>query len=165
MAEIHGSPGAAPQMPAIPGAGTEPVPYAGPDLSPEPPLYAPPVFPLRPPGADVMAGVSGAMGVKESGYARDIASATAAPYYPGYPSPIVTGGGDDPGGRDVAEPTIAGAVAAAEARYLEYQKDTFGAGSVIGDLMDIPPVPANALPPSQQPGLYPYQGDEPASVG
>jgi hypothetical protein len=34
-----------------------------------------------------------------------------------------------------------------------------------GDSLLLPPVPANALPPASQPGLYPYSGDEPVSTG
>lgn len=48
-------------------------------------------------------------------------------------SPI--GAGDDVAG------DVAGAQASAEARYRGLQADTFGAGSAIGDVLDLPPVP------------------------
>lgn len=148
-----------PQMPAAAGAGTEPVPYAGPDQRPEPPLYSVGAADMRPPGADIMSGVAGAMGVQESGYAHDIASATVAPYYPGTPSAIYAGGNADAGGRDDVSGTITGAVAAAEARYLEHQSDTFSQGGVIGDLMTLPPVPEDANAPAAN-FLF-AEGDQP----
>lgn len=61
-----------------------------------------------------------------------------APYSPGDVSPIYVGGDSDAGGRDDVSGTVAGAMAAAEARYKEYQSDTYGQGSVIGDLMRLP---------------------------
>jgi hypothetical protein len=79
-------------------------------------------------------------------------------------SPIYTGGDDDAGGRDPVAGSVAGAVAAADARYLQLQSDTYGQGSHIGDLMDLPVVPANAVPPSQS-DLYPYAGMEPTPAG
>lgn len=148
-----------PQMPAKPGPGPEPVPYGGPDLSPEPPAYAAGSADMHPPGVDVMGGVSGAMGVQESGYAHDVASATVAPYYPGTPSPIYVGGDNDAGGRDDVESTIAAAVNAAEARYLEHQSDTFSQGSQIGDSMTMPVVPEDANDPSSD-FLF-AEGDQP----
>ena len=129
------------QMPAAAGAGTEPVPYAGPDLRPEPPLYAVDGVSFAAPGAEVMKGIAAGNAVQESGYAHDIASAVVAPYSPGTPSAIYVGGDADAGGRDDVAGTVAGAVAAAEGRYLEFQSDTFGQGSTIGDLMPLPPGP------------------------
>lgn len=64
-----------------------------------------------------------------------------APYEPGSPVPVFTGGDPDPGGRDDVAGTVDGAVAAATARWHELQSDTFGQGSVIGDLMTFPPGP------------------------
>jgi hypothetical protein len=55
-------------------------------------------------------------------------------------SPIYVGGDADPGGRDDVAATVAGSVAAAEARYGEHQRDTYEQGSTIGDLMDLPGV-------------------------
>jgi hypothetical protein len=56
-------------------------------------------------------------------------------------SPIRFPGNDDPGGRDDVAATVAGSVAAAEARYGEHQADTYGQGSVIGDLVTLPGCP------------------------
>ena len=58
-----------------------------------------------------------------------------APYEPGSPAPIYVGGDADAGGRDDVAGDVAGAVAAAEARYREYESDTYGQGSTIGDLI------------------------------
>jgi hypothetical protein len=76
-------------------------------------------------------------------------------------SPIFTGGDSDAGGRDPVSGSVDGSVASAVARYAELQADTFGAGSTIGDLMDLPSVPANTLPPASEPGQYGNAGDEP----
>ena len=61
-----------------------------------------------------------------------------APYAAGSPQPISTAGAADAGGRDIVAGTVAGAVAAAEARFGELQGDTYGQGSTIGDLYDLP---------------------------
>lgn len=65
-----------------------------------------------------------------------------APYAPGDPDPITCGethmgaeACDDVSG------TVAGAVAAAQARYGAREAETYGQGSVIGDLMTFPPSP------------------------
>jgi hypothetical protein len=148
VASIHGSPGdPGLQMPAVTGAGTEPVPYTGPGVSTEPPVYAVDGVSFAVPGAEVMNGIPATYGVQESGYAHDLASSTVAPYYPGALSPINAMGDDDPGGRDDVAGTVAASVTAAEARYLECQSDTFGQGSTIGDVMALPFVPENATTP------------------
>jgi hypothetical protein len=64
-----------------------------------------------------------------------------APYYPGEPGHVDVHGDPDPGGSDRVAGTAGGAAAAAEARWRELESDTFGQGSVIGDLMDLTPVP------------------------
>jgi hypothetical protein len=56
-------------------------------------------------------------------------------------SPIYAGGAADAGGRDIVSGTVAGAVAAAEARFGELAGDTYGQGSHIGDPMTLPPSP------------------------
>jgi len=61
-----------------------------------------------------------------------------APYEAGSPQPITTMGAADAGGRDTVAGTVAGAVANAEARFGELQGDTYGQGSTIGDLYDMP---------------------------
>lgn len=142
MADIHGSPGSAPQMPAAPGAGPAPVPYGGADLSPEPPGYAAADF-ADAGGASsaVLAGVTG-LNTTESAAAHDIAAATVdAPYYPGPLAPINAAGDADAGGRDDVAATVAAAVANAEARWHEFQSDLSGQGAVYGDLMTFPPSP------------------------
>lgn len=72
-----------------------------------------------------------------------------APYEPGAPDPILTGGDADAGGRDNVAGTVDGAVAAAGARLAELESDT-GQGSVIGDLMQMPPNPLD--PAASSPG-------------
>lgn len=66
-----------------------------------------------------------------------------APYDPGSPSAIQFAADSDPGGRDIVSGTTAGAEAAAAARLAELQSDTYGQGSVIGDLLDLPSSPFN----------------------
>jgi hypothetical protein len=141
MADVHGSPGAAPQMPQAATPGPAPVPYGGPDLSPEPPVYSVPdvSFGMHA-GAGVMIGVSG-NAVQESSYAHDMNAGLAVPAVMGSPSPIYVGGDDDAGGRDDVSGTVAGAVANAEARFTEHYHDTLAQGSVLGDVMTLPASP------------------------
>jgi hypothetical protein len=162
MADVHGSPGAAPQMPAAPGAGPAPVPYGGGDQRPEPPVYGPPdgFGPGMAPGAGVLVGVSG-NAVQESGYAHDVSAGLVTPYMPGSPSAIYAGGDSDAGGRDDMSGTVAGAVANAEARFLEHEADTHAQGSMIGDAMTIPLPPEDATAPPND-FLYP-QGNQPGA--
>ena len=54
-------------------------------------------------------------------------------------SPVAFPGDADAGGRDDVAATVAGAVAAAEARFREHESDTYGQGSTIGDVMTLPP--------------------------
>jgi len=54
--------------------------------------------------------------------------------------PIAFPGDADPGGRDTVAASVAQAVSNAEARYHELQGDTYGQGSVVGDLLSLPPV-------------------------
>lgn len=58
-------------------------------------------------------------------------------------APIQFTADGDAGGRDIVSGTTDGAVAAAAARLAELQSDTFGQGSVIGDLLDLPHSPMN----------------------
>jgi hypothetical protein len=55
-------------------------------------------------------------------------------------SPVAFPGDADPGGRDTVAASVAEAVANTEARYHELAGDTYGAGSTIGDVMDLPGV-------------------------
>lgn len=144
-------------------AGPAPVPYGGASQEPEPPPYGVDLGALVDHSADVMHGVTNLGTVQQAG-AHDIASAdmgvsaTAdAPYYPGALAPINAAGDNDAGGRDDVSGTVGGAVAAAQARWGEFQADTYKPGpvagtaiaglpgqqqgSVIGDLMDFPASP------------------------
>lgn len=142
MADVHGSAGSAPQMPQMNGPGPAPVPYGGADQSPEPPHYGVDLGPLVDAGSEVLQGVAAGNSVTESAVAHDIAAGVAdAPYHPGQISPIDAMGDADAGGRDDVSGTVAGAVAAAEARFREHQSDTYGQGSAIGDLVHFPPSP------------------------
>lgn len=140
MADVHGSPGGEAQMPAAPNAGPAPVPYAGPDQGMGNVSYAVTAVTYGMPGVEVMGGVTG-NAVQESGYAHDVNAGLVTPFYGGQISPIGVHGDADAGGRDDVAATVAGAVAAAEARYLEHEGDTHGIGSTIGDIMTLPPSP------------------------
>lgn len=144
MADIHGSPGSAPQMPAAPNSGPAPAPYGGADLSPEPPRYGVGDGAASDPGMDVMAGIAPGNAVQESGYAHDINAGLVVPYYGGAISPVQVHGDADAGGRDDVAATVAGAVDAASARWREHQGDTYQQGSQIGDEMTLEPIAANA---------------------
>src|SRR5690348_14193832 len=61
-----------------------------------------------------------------------------APYAPGEPQPIAFYGDNNPAGRDDVAGSVAGAQAAAEARFREHMGDTYGQGSQIGDTMNLP---------------------------
>jgi hypothetical protein len=89
-----------------------------------------------------------------------------APYAPGSPSAVLAHGDADAGGRDDVAGDAAGAQANAEARYHEHEADTYGQGSVIGDLMTMPPGgldPAASSPGTTDPsgGFY----DPPRNYG
>src|SRR5690242_4335501 len=81
----------------------------------------PDVDPGRTPGAGVLAGVAGANYVTEA----PLAAPNPNPYEAGVISPVYAGGDADAGGRDIVSATVAGAVAAAEARFGELQGDTY----------------------------------------
>jgi hypothetical protein len=89
-----------------------------------------------------------------------------APYAPGEVSPVQAHGDADAGGRDDVAGDVAGAMANAEARYLEHQGDTYPQGSTIGDLMTMPP---NGLDPAaSSPGTTDPSGsyyDPPRNYG
>jgi hypothetical protein len=126
-------------------------------MSPEPPGYAADIGPLSDPAADVMSGVTG-LGTTESPSAHDVnAGPSDAPYYPGPLSPINAMGDDDAGGRDDVSATVAGAVANAAGRWQEFQGDV-GAGSTIGDLMDLPHSPMNPAVGTNAADNPPFEG-------
>jgi hypothetical protein len=81
-----------------------------------------------------------------------------APYAAGSPQAVYVGGDGDAGGRDDVAGTVAGAVAAAQARYHEHQGDTYGQGSRIGDPVPFPPNPldpgAGSLGTTDPAGAY-----------
>ncbi len=147
MADIHGSPGDAPQMPQA-GAGPAPVPYSGADQSPA--AYEAPAISFGTPGGDVLAGVSG-NAIQESAYAHDENAGLVTPYYGGGISPIQVHGDADAGGTDDVASTVAGSVHAAEARYAEHESDTHAQGSAIGDVMTLTPVDSNPAVGSNEP--------------
>jgi hypothetical protein len=161
MADAHGSPAAAPQVPAAGGAGPAPVPYAGADQSAGVITYAATGVSFSLPGStEVLNGIPAANAVQESGYAHDVNAGLVTPYYPGTVSAIGVHGDNDPGGRDDVAGDIAGAVAAAEARYLEYQGDAIQAGpSTIGDQIDMPVAQEDANAPAS--GFLFAEGDQP----
>jgi hypothetical protein len=128
------------QMPQAGTPGPAPVPYGGgSDQRPEPPLYGADLS-ITTPGAGVMDSLPAGNAVQETAPFP----ATVAPYYPGAISPVHVHGDADAGGRDDVAATVAGAVASAEARFAEHMSDAH-AGSVIGDLMAMPP---SALDPA-----------------
>jgi hypothetical protein len=120
------------QMPAAPNAGPAPVPFGGDQSAGNAPL-PPMAVPHGTPGPEVMGGVTGANHVTEAPWAAP----NVNPYEAGGVSAIYVGGDADAGGRDDVSGSVAGAVAAAEARFGEHQSD-LGAGSHIGDLMALP---------------------------
>src|SRR5258708_2645648 len=127
MADIQPYP-----IPAAPGPGPAPVPYSGPEAAPEPPDYDAGALGAMSPGALVMGAAAGGL-LQESPAAHDVSAGTAdAPYYPGQIDPVFAAGDADPGGRDDVAGDVAGAVAAAEARYGEHERDTYQQGSTIG---------------------------------
>jgi hypothetical protein len=89
------------------------------------------------PGPEVMGGVAGANYVTSS----PLAAPNPNPYAAGSLSPVAFPGDADAGGRDVVSASVAGAVTAAEARFGEFQGDTYGQGSHIGDVVTLPPSP------------------------
>lgn len=138
--DIHGSPADAAQNPQAMSPGPAPVPFGGSRPS-EPPAYGA-TLDVADAAAEVMNGIPSISGVTESPAAHDVSAGLAdAPYYPGQPDPIFAAGDSDAGGRDDVAATVAGAVANATARWQEFQSDTFGQGSTIGDLMHFPPSP------------------------
>jgi len=147
-----------PMMPQAMTAGPAPVPYGGPPFALAPDSGAPlPDVPMgSTPGGDVMSAVPGA---------SPLAAPNVNPYEPGATSPVMFAADADAGGRDIVSGTVAGAVAAAEARFGELQGDTLGLGSHIGDLMSFPPSP---LDPGAGPGLTDPTGhyfDPPRNYG
>ena len=136
-----------PQMPQANTPGPAPVPYTGPNELGQV-HYSATAVSFTVPSVEVLNGSVGDA-LQQSGYATDVNAGLVTDYYPGAISPIAVGGDPNPGGRDVVAATPAAAVAAADAAYLEQEGDTHGPGSVIGDLMSMPPGP---LDPGAAPG-------------
>jgi hypothetical protein len=67
-------------------------------------------------------------------------------------SPIYVGGAADAGGRDDVAASAVGAMANAEARYGEHQRDTYAQGSQIGDSMILPGVVSDMSKHAGSPG-------------
>lgn len=144
MADVHGSPVPSMMSGSLPGPGPE-FPRAAADSGA--PMYdAGMTLAYGTPGGEVMGDARGGP-LQESGYAHDVSAGAGAPYYAGGISPVYVGGDDDAGGRDDVSGTVAGAVAAAEARFSEHQGEAAGTDSMIGDLMNLP------APASGQPGV------------
>jgi hypothetical protein len=146
------------QMPQASTPGPAPVPYGGgTDQRPEPPVYSVPgVSAGLAPGAGVLDMVPGG---------SPLAAPNPNPYEAGAPSPVMFPGDADPGGRDIVAGAVAGAVAAAQARFGELQGDTYGLGSHVGDIVTLPPSP---LDPGAGPGLTDPAGhyyDPPRNYG
>lgn len=140
MADIHGSPANAAQNPQAANSGPAPVPYHG-VMPAEPPGYGV-TLDLADAAAEVMNGIPSMPGVSEQSWAHDIAAGTAdAPYYAGSTSAIYSPVNSDADEQDDVSGTVAGAVAAATARWQLAQKDTYQQGSVLGDLVALPPNP------------------------
>lgn len=146
--EPDSAPVTPPQMPQASTPGPAPTPYGAGSQRPEPPDYSPQPVTFSTPGVVVLHGVDG-NAVQESGYAHDVNAGLVAQFYPGQVSAIQMHGNADAGGRDDVAATVAGAVAAAEARYLEHEGDTHGTGSTIGDALIMPPGP---IDPGAAPG-------------
>jgi len=142
MADVHGSPASdGSQMPQA-GSGPAPVPYAGPDRGAGIITYAATGVAWQMPSAEVMNGYPASTpALQESGYAHDVNAGLVNPYYPGAISPIMVGGDADAGGRDIVSGTVAGAVDNRVAYYTELEGDSHPQGSVMGDLMPLPPGP------------------------
>jgi len=129
------------------------VPYDGPDAAMAPVMLAPQydVQMGYAPDAGVLIGVVGANDVSEA----PVAAPNVNPYDTAAINPIYTGGDHNPGGYDDVAATVAGSVAAAQARFLNHEADTHAQGSVIGDLMTFPEDTATGAPldPGTSPGI------------
>jgi hypothetical protein len=132
-------PGGVPQMPQAATPGPAPVPYSGPDELGQV-HYAATGVSFTVPGVEVLNGSSG-NAIQQSGYAYDVNAGLVTDYSPGAISPIQMAGPADAGGRDDVSGTVAGAVANAEARYLEHEGDTHDTGGTVGDVLTLPPGP------------------------
>jgi hypothetical protein len=133
-----------PQMPQATTPGPAPVPYGGPGFAITPDMLAPQAHISLgyAPGADVLDGVTGANHVTEA----PLTAPNVSPYEAGSLSPVYVGGDPDAGGRDDVAASVSGAVANAEARFIEHQSDTYGLGSNIGDLMSFPGLTTSGAP-------------------
>ena len=153
------APVAPPQMPQASTPGPAAVPHAAPGTAPYS-IQAEPadVSQTRMPGDGVLASTPG------HEPEAPLAAPNVNPYEAGSPQAIYAGGDADAGGRDDVAGAVAAAVAAAQARAGEHQTDTYGQGSHIGDLMDLPPLTSDGK--VTQGGAY-YDpprnyGDEPS---
>ena len=143
MADVHGSPAAdGGQMRQAANSGPAPLPYAGADQSPEPPVYNVGIPGFLQVGDDVMSGISDTMGVQESAYAHDMNAGLLTPYVTSTIKSIYTGGDSGGAGGDDVMDTVAGAVTAAESRFAYHMEDTTNTGpGYIGDIMLLPASP------------------------
>ena len=88
-----------------------------------------------------MADVHGSPADYPQGGQAGSAGPPPAPYYAGSISPISSPVNGDADEQDDVAGTVDGAVAAANARWGLAQQDTYHQGSVIGDLVTLPPSP------------------------
>lgn len=106
------------------------------------PLYDVPAIGHGNAAGEVMDGIPSMPGLSEQSWAHDPgAGPPDAPYYAGPLSPVDAMGDNDAGGRDDVASTVQGSVAAATARWQEFESDTFAMGSVYGDALTLPPNP------------------------
>ena len=123
------------QMPAAPNSGPAPVPFGGDQTAGNAPL-PPAGLTHGTPGVEVMNGVATGNYV----HANPLAAPNVNPYDAGPLSPIGSPVDRDSDVQDDVSGTVGGAVAASDARWGLAQQDTYQQGSVIGDLMALPPV-------------------------
>ena len=88
-----------------------------------------------------MADIHGSPANYPQGGQADSAGPAPAPYYAGSTAPIYSPVNSDADDQDDVSGTVDGAVTAANARWQLAQQDTYQQGSVIGDLMTLPPSP------------------------
>jgi hypothetical protein len=127
------APQAPAQLPAAAGPGPAAVPHPG--MGPASygiQAVSADVSQARMPGDGVLAGTPG------HEPEAPLAAPNVNPYEAGAPQAIYAGGDRDPAGTDDVAASVAASVAAAQARAGTHQRDTYGQGSSIGDLMALP---------------------------
>ena len=153
MADINSPPGA-PQMPKAPGPGPAPVPYAGPDQSPEPPDYGAAPLEMAPADGYVLHGVTGLNTVQDpSAHTLDGnpgPSPLVTSYYAGQQAPVYIHGDADAGNASNIAATVGESVAMATGRWQELESDTLTPGPVAGTVVHNEPNLSGPGHPQQQ---------------